>query len=170
MTKHLVMDHFIVYTPTCHFLWQGTTIIYFIMFSTQQRCTLPFNSKLRLMHAHPPIDPKSKGSYLKHSDHCFILEIHNTHAIYIWFVPIFVCEWTLLNNKIVFPTIMFIVQWIKHAQTNPSLHAISYFSPNLFMCVAWGIQVHKLFSSVSQSTWSVWKLWHFQFCCSCHKY
>jgi hypothetical protein len=65
---------------------------------------------------------------------------------------------------------MFIVQWIKHAQTNPSLHAISYFSPNLFMCVAWGIQVHKLFSSVSQSTWSVWKLWHFQFCCSCHKY
>jgi hypothetical protein len=41
---------------------------------------------------------------------------------------------------------LFIVQWIKHAQTNPSLHALSYFSPNLFMCVARGIQVHKLFS------------------------
>ncbi len=159
------MDHFIVSTPTCHFLWQGTTIIYFIMFSTQQRCTLPITSKLRSMHAHPPIDPKSKGLYLKHSNHCFVLAIQNTHAIYNWLVPIFVCEWTLLN-KIVLPIIMFIVQWI-NAQTNPSLHALSYFSPNLLMCVVWGIQVHKLLSLVSQSTW---KLWLFQFCCSCHKY
>ncbi len=152
MTKHLVMDDFIVSTPTCHSLWQGTTIMYFIMFSTQQGCTLPFISKLRLMHAHPPINPKSKGFYLKHSNHCFVLIIQNTHAINIWLFPNFICEWTLLNNKIVFPTILFIVQWIKNAQTNPSLHALSSFSPNIFMCVIWGIQVHKLLSLVSQST------------------
>ncbi len=101
---------------------------------------------------HTPIDPKSKRFYLKHSNHCFVLVIQNTHAIYIWLFPIFVCEWTLLNNKIVFPTILFIVQWIKHAQTNPSLHALSLFSPNLFMCIVWGIQVHKPPSLVSQST------------------
>jgi hypothetical protein len=47
---------------------------------------------------------------------------------------------------------LFIVQWIKNAQTNPSLHALSSFSPNIFMCVIWGIQVHKLLSLVSQST------------------
>ncbi len=96
------------------------------MVFTQQKCTLPFTSKLRLMHAHPPTDPKSKGFYLKHSNHCFILAIQNMHAIFNWFVSIFVCEWTLLN-KIVLPIIMFIVQWIKHAQTNPSLHALSSF-------------------------------------------
>jgi hypothetical protein len=47
---------------------------------------------------------------------------------------------------------LFIVQWIKHAQTNPSLHALSSFSPNLFTCVVWGIQVHKPLSLVSQNT------------------
>jgi hypothetical protein len=151
MTTHLVMGRFIVSTPTCHSLWQGTTIIYFIMFCTQQGCTLPFTSKLKSMHAHPPIEPKSKGFYLKHSNRYFVLVIQNTHAIYIWLVPIFICEWTLLNNKIVFPTILFIVQWIKHVQTNPFLHALSSFSPNLFMCVVWGIQVHKPLSLVSQS-------------------
>ncbi len=54
---------------------------------------------------------------------------------------------------------------------NQPLFACTFiFSPNLFMCVAWGIQIHKLFSLVSENTWNIWKLWLFQFCCSRHKY
>jgi hypothetical protein len=140
------------------------------MFSTQQRCTLPFTSKLRSMHAPPPPNRSQIKRLLFKTLKSLFCPSNPKYACHIQLTCSHLCLWmnfvkqdSSSNNNVYCP--------MNQTCPNQPLFACTFivFS-NLFMWVAWGIQVHKLLSFISQSTWNIWKLLLFQFCCSHHKH